>query len=200
MLWRFLCNLLDSLCSICLMECGSGQPAASHLVLVFRFLVMDCFNRRVLSLPPIINGAHSAITLKTRNVFIECTATDLTKAKIVLNTMVCQMFLVAECLVPWVQFISDMLLNTTQLYMTLYALICDMLGPGDNVLSIQHPTVWGWTCWGCKSRWKVKFIPRSFSSLTWSWCILHQWCYWSFFASTRGWCAYLHPCYRWFRR
>ncbi|KAL2608030.1 hypothetical protein R1flu_026603 [Riccia fluitans] len=44
--------------------------------------------RRVLSLPPIINGAHSAITLKTRNVFIECTATDLTKARTVLNTMV----------------------------------------------------------------------------------------------------------------
>ncbi|CAO2830187.1 unnamed protein product [Amaranthus hypochondriacus] len=45
-------------------------------------------DRTVLSLPPIINGAHSAITLKTKNVFIECTATDLTKAKIVLNTMV----------------------------------------------------------------------------------------------------------------
>ncbi|XP_047325904.1 phenylalanine--tRNA ligase beta subunit, cytoplasmic [Impatiens glandulifera] len=45
-------------------------------------------NRTVLSLPPIINSAHSAITLKTRNVFIEVTATDLTKAKIVLNTMV----------------------------------------------------------------------------------------------------------------
>ncbi|KAH7849285.1 hypothetical protein Vadar_015592 [Vaccinium darrowii] len=45
-------------------------------------------NRTVLSLPPIINGAHSAITLKTKNVFIECTATDLTKAKVVLNTMV----------------------------------------------------------------------------------------------------------------
>ncbi|KAK3430600.1 hypothetical protein EUGRSUZ_E02529 [Eucalyptus grandis] len=44
--------------------------------------------RTVLSLPPIINGAHSAITLKTKNVLIECTATDLTKAKIVLNTMV----------------------------------------------------------------------------------------------------------------
>jgi hypothetical protein len=42
----------------------------------------------VLSLPPIINGAHSAITLETKNVFIECTATDLTKAKIVLNTLV----------------------------------------------------------------------------------------------------------------
>jgi phenylalanyl-tRNA synthetase beta chain len=44
--------------------------------------------RTVLSLPPIINGAHSAITLKTKNVLVECTATDLTKAKIVLNTMV----------------------------------------------------------------------------------------------------------------
>ncbi|KAI5668191.1 hypothetical protein M9H77_18044 [Catharanthus roseus] len=45
-------------------------------------------NRTVLSLPPIINGAHSAISLKTKNVFVECTATDLTKANIVLNTMV----------------------------------------------------------------------------------------------------------------
>ena len=45
-------------------------------------------NRTVLSLPPIINGAHSAITLDTTDVFIECTATDLNKAKIVLNTVV----------------------------------------------------------------------------------------------------------------
>ncbi|GLC71953.1 hypothetical protein PLESTF_001188500 [Pleodorina starrii] len=45
-------------------------------------------NRVVLSLPPIINGAHSAITLDTRDVFVECTATDLTKAKVVLNTVV----------------------------------------------------------------------------------------------------------------
>ncbi|KAG0243886.1 phenylalanine--tRNA ligase subunit beta [Actinomortierella wolfii] len=44
--------------------------------------------RQVLSLPPIINSDHSKITLDTKNVFIECTATDLTKAKIVLNTMV----------------------------------------------------------------------------------------------------------------
>ncbi|XP_058213428.1 phenylalanine--tRNA ligase beta subunit, cytoplasmic-like [Rhododendron vialii] len=50
-------------------------------------VLCDC-NRTVLSLPPIINGAHSAITLKTKNVFIECTATDLTKANVVLNTMV----------------------------------------------------------------------------------------------------------------
>ena len=43
---------------------------------------------RVLSLPPIINGDHSKITTETKNVFIECTATDHTKACIVLNTMV----------------------------------------------------------------------------------------------------------------
>lgn len=36
-------------------------------------------NGVVLSLPPIINGHHSRITLGTKNVFIECTATDLTK-------------------------------------------------------------------------------------------------------------------------
>ncbi|KAI9127116.1 hypothetical protein K1719_001675 [Acacia pycnantha] len=52
------------------------------------FPVIFDSKRTVLSLPPIINGAHSAITLETKNVFIECTATDLTKAKIVLNTMV----------------------------------------------------------------------------------------------------------------
>ncbi|XP_014665545.1 PREDICTED: phenylalanine--tRNA ligase beta subunit-like isoform X2 [Priapulus caudatus] len=42
----------------------------------------------LLSMPPIINGDHSKITLDTRNVFIECTATDLTKAKIVLDVLV----------------------------------------------------------------------------------------------------------------
>jgi phenylalanyl-tRNA synthetase beta chain len=42
----------------------------------------------VLSLPPIINGDVSKITLNTRNVFIEVTATDHTKAEIVLNTVV----------------------------------------------------------------------------------------------------------------
>uniref|UniRef100_A0A7S4KGU1 phenylalanine--tRNA ligase n=1 Tax=Paramoeba aestuarina TaxID=180227 RepID=A0A7S4KGU1_9EUKA len=42
----------------------------------------------VLSLPPVINGDVSKITLNTKNVFIEITATDHTKAHIVLNTMV----------------------------------------------------------------------------------------------------------------
>eukprot|EP01097_Dermamoeba_algensis_P010120 TRINITY_DN736_c0_g1_i1.p1 TRINITY_DN736_c0_g1~~TRINITY_DN736_c0_g1_i1.p1 ORF type:complete len:401 (-),score=115.74 TRINITY_DN736_c0_g1_i1:119-1321(-) len=44
--------------------------------------------RRVLSLPPIINSNHSKIRKETKNIFIECTALDLTKANIVLNTMV----------------------------------------------------------------------------------------------------------------
>ena len=52
------------------------------------FPVIYDSNGVVLSLPPIINGAHSAITLNTKNVFIECTATDHTKANVVLNTVV----------------------------------------------------------------------------------------------------------------
>jgi phenylalanyl-tRNA synthetase beta chain len=42
----------------------------------------------VCSLPPIINGEHSKISLSTRNVFIECTATDLHKAEQVLDVVV----------------------------------------------------------------------------------------------------------------
>ncbi|EFW99363.1 phenylalanyl-tRNA beta subunit [Grosmannia clavigera kw1407] len=45
-------------------------------------------NRVVCSLPPIINSEHSKITLKTKNVFIEITATDETKLDIVCNMMV----------------------------------------------------------------------------------------------------------------
>lgn len=61
---------------------------------MFWFEVIYDSNRVVLSLPPIINGEHSKIKLETKDVFIECTATDLTKATIVLNTVV-TMF--AEC-------------------------------------------------------------------------------------------------------
>lgn len=50
-------------------------------------VILDA-QERVLSLPPIINGSHSKITLNTKNVFVECTATDLTKANIVLDTVV----------------------------------------------------------------------------------------------------------------
>ncbi|EKM80159.1 hypothetical protein AGABI1DRAFT_113367 [Agaricus bisporus var. burnettii JB137-S8] len=41
----------------------------------------------VLSMPPIINSEHSKITLNTRNVFIDVTATDQTKLDIVLNVV-----------------------------------------------------------------------------------------------------------------
>lgn len=44
-------------------------------------------NGVVLSLPPIINGEHSKITLATKNVFIEVTARDRTKAHVALNTI-----------------------------------------------------------------------------------------------------------------
>lgn len=43
---------------------------------------------RVLSLPPIINGDHSKISLDTKNIFIECTATEEVKARHVLNILV----------------------------------------------------------------------------------------------------------------
>lgn len=43
---------------------------------------------RVISFPPIINSEHSKITLNTRNIFIEMTATDQTKLNIVTQMMV----------------------------------------------------------------------------------------------------------------
>ncbi|CAF3482917.1 unnamed protein product [Adineta steineri] len=44
-------------------------------------------NNVVLSLPPIINGDHSKMSVNTKNIFIECTAVDLHKANVVLNIM-----------------------------------------------------------------------------------------------------------------
>ncbi|KAI0832472.1 phenylalanyl-tRNA synthetase [Trametes gibbosa] len=45
-------------------------------------------NDVVLSMPPIINSEHSKITLNTRNIFIDVTATDETKLQIVTNIIV----------------------------------------------------------------------------------------------------------------
>ncbi|NWR87610.1 SYFB ligase, partial [Furnarius figulus] len=53
-----------------------------------RYPVIYDSNGVVLSMPPIINGDHTKIGLNTRNVFIECTGTDITKAKIVLDIIV----------------------------------------------------------------------------------------------------------------
>jgi len=49
-------------------------------------VVMDD-NGVIMSLPPIINGEHSKITLDTKNVFVEITCTDLNKGRIVLETV-----------------------------------------------------------------------------------------------------------------
>ena len=48
---------------------------------------MDSQNR-ILSLPPLINSDFSKISLDTKNVFIEITATDKHKAMIALNIIV----------------------------------------------------------------------------------------------------------------
>ncbi|XP_005097581.1 phenylalanine--tRNA ligase beta subunit [Aplysia californica] len=86
-----------------LMELYSGDSHLKPYLPIIRdkpvYPVIYDKNRVVLSMPPIINGEHSKITLNTRNVFIEATATDLTKAKIVLDTLVA-MFSV-YCEVPF---------------------------------------------------------------------------------------------------
>lgn len=56
-----------------------------------RYPVILDKNNIVLSMPPIINGDHSKIRTKTRNIFVEATATDLGRAKIVLDTLVTTM-------------------------------------------------------------------------------------------------------------
>lgn len=78
-----------------LMDFYREDPSAKHLKpytdLIYDSPVYPVIydnQDRVLSLPPIINSKHSRITLSTKNVFIECTATDLTKANIVLDTVV----------------------------------------------------------------------------------------------------------------
>lgn len=45
-------------------------------------------NGVICSLPPIVNGNHSKMSKSTKNVLIEVTALDLTKARVVLDTMV----------------------------------------------------------------------------------------------------------------
>ena len=78
-----------------LLEHYETEPACKHLKPYVPIIkdspvypvVLDA-DENVMSLPPIINGSKSKITLDTTNVFIECTATDLTKANIVLDTVV----------------------------------------------------------------------------------------------------------------
>ncbi|KAJ9461574.1 Phenylalanine--tRNA ligase beta subunit [Diplonema papillatum] len=64
---------------------GPFVPLISHFD---NFPVILDAQRRIMSLPPIINSDFSKITLDTKNVFIEVTATDLTKANIFLNMVI----------------------------------------------------------------------------------------------------------------
>lgn len=45
-------------------------------------------NNVICSMPPIINSEHTKMTHKTKNVFIDITALDLTKARVVLDTVI----------------------------------------------------------------------------------------------------------------
>ena len=69
-------------------ECKHLKPYTGIIYDAPNYPVIRDSKGTVLSLPPIINGRHSRIQPHTKDVFIECTATDLNKAKIVLNTMV----------------------------------------------------------------------------------------------------------------
>lgn len=66
-------------------------------------------DRVVCSLPPIINGDHSKITLDTTQVFIEITATDMTKLQIVTDMMVAMfsMYCAEPFTVEPVKIVSD---------------------------------------------------------------------------------------------
>lgn len=85
-------NQTKSYTAVELMDLYSTDSHLRHYLHILKdeslYPVIYDNNRVVLSMPPIINGDHSKITLDTKNVFIECTAKDLTKAKAVLNTIV----------------------------------------------------------------------------------------------------------------
>ncbi|KAI0238843.1 Phenylalanine--tRNA ligase beta subunit [Lamellibrachia satsuma] len=76
-----------------LMDIYSTDMQLKHYLHIIRdklvYPVIYDSNGVVLSMPPIINGHHSRIREDTKNVLIECTATDLNKANIVLDTVVC---------------------------------------------------------------------------------------------------------------
>lgn len=79
--------------AVALMELYSGESHLKPYLPIIKdkpvYPVIYDASGVVLSMPPIINGEHTKITLDTKNIFIECTATDLNKAKTVLDILVC---------------------------------------------------------------------------------------------------------------
>lgn len=81
-----------------LMEFFSTDPKVKHIAKYLPIIrdeplypVIYDSQRIVCSLPPIINGDHSKITLNTKNILIEMTGTDRTKLEIV-NNIITSMF------------------------------------------------------------------------------------------------------------
>jgi len=92
----------------------------------------------VLSLPPIINGAHSKMSVSTRDVFVECTATDLTKAKVVLDIMVTMFarYCAKPDTVERVKVTFPHGVDTTESQEKLYSMVTPVLGDRDFTLPV----------------------------------------------------------------
>ncbi|CAG0893070.1 unnamed protein product [Cyprideis torosa] len=86
-------NQTKEMTAVELMELYSKDPHLKPFLPIIRdkprYPLISDSKGIVLSMPPIINGEHSKITLKTKNIFIESTATQLARARIVLDTLVC---------------------------------------------------------------------------------------------------------------
>lgn len=85
-------NQTESLTGAGIMDFYSNHRSLSKFLPIIQDkprypLILDS-KRTICSMPPIINSDHSKITLNTKNVFIEMTATDRTKLEIVNNTLV----------------------------------------------------------------------------------------------------------------
>jgi len=69
--------------------CGQSEKHLAKYLPIIRdspvYPIIYDSKDQVLSMPPIINSDHSKITLNTKNVFIDVTATDQTKLDIVVN-------------------------------------------------------------------------------------------------------------------
>lgn len=84
-------------------------------------------NGDVLSLPPIINSRLSRIRLETTDVFMEVTATDLTKANIVLDTMVTMFSQVKQCTRDWLEEMPLLCMYLKPCFSVTDGLVCTLL-------------------------------------------------------------------------
>jgi phenylalanyl-tRNA synthetase beta chain len=85
-------NRTESCNGLELLDMLSNDPKLKHYVPLLKseplFPAIVDSQGKIMSVPPLINSDLSKIRVDTRNVFIEVTAKDLTKANIVLNTLV----------------------------------------------------------------------------------------------------------------